>query len=77
MQLGSPITQPLIKDAACVVVSVAYRLAPENPYPAALDDAIEALQWVHNKGQGELGVNINKIAIGGSSRSADFAFEVI
>lgn len=60
-------------DAACVVVSVAYRLAPENPYPAALDDAIEALQWVHNKGQGELGVNINKIAIGGSSSGGNLA----
>lgn len=54
--------------AGCVVVSVDYRLAPENPYPAATEDAVEALRWVHSKGESELGIDPGKIAVGGSSR---------
>src|SRR5487761_751414 len=34
-------------EARCVVISVDYRLAPENPFPSALDDAYSTLKWVH------------------------------
>ena len=50
------------------MVSVDYRLGPEEPYPAAVEDAVEALHWVHEKGKSELNVNVNKFAVGGSSR---------
>jgi acetyl esterase/lipase len=53
-------------------VSVDYRLAPENPYPAAVDDAVEALQWVQRNSESELGVDLNRIAVGGSSRQVRF-----
>ncbi len=56
-------------DASCVVVSVDYRLGPEEPYPAAVEDAEEALHWVYTQGKAQLGVNVSKIAVGGSSRS--------
>lgn len=55
-------------DANCVVVSVDYRLAPENKYPAAVEDAVESLEWVRNQGPSLLGINPFKIAVGGSSR---------
>lgn len=55
-------------DANCVVVSVDYRLGPENPYPAAVEDAQAALQFVYSNGGQELGINPSKIAVGGSSR---------
>ena len=50
-----------------MVVSVDYRLGPEEPYPAAVEDAEEALHWVlENKSN--LNVNVTKFAVGGSSR---------
>ena len=50
-----------------MVVTVEYRLAPENPFPAAVEDAVTALQWVVRSGKEELGIDTTKIAVGGSS----------
>ncbi|EGO03532.1 hypothetical protein SERLA73DRAFT_47021 [Serpula lacrymans var. lacrymans S7.3] len=61
------------KDNQCLVVCVDYRLAPENPYPAAVEDAVAALEWVYNKGPSELHVNVQKIAVGGSSSGGNLA----
>ncbi|CCL99045.1 uncharacterized protein FIBRA_01054 [Fibroporia radiculosa] len=63
----------MCQRANCVVVSVDYRLAPENPYPAAVEDAVESLKWVYEKGAAQLNVNVNKIAVGGSSSGANLA----
>jgi acetyl esterase/lipase len=57
-----------LSDAKCVVVSVDYRLAPENPYPEAMEDAVEALQWVYEQGASILGIDTRRIAVGGASR---------
>lgn len=59
-----------VAGANTVVFSVDYRLAPENPYPAAADDAWGSLQWVHKNGHAQLGVDLSKLALGGSSRYA-------
>ena len=37
----------LCSRTGCLVVSVGYRLAPEHPYPAQVDDALAAARWVH------------------------------
>ncbi|THH19723.1 hypothetical protein EW146_g1491 [Bondarzewia mesenterica] len=63
----------MCRHARCVVVSVDYRLAPENPYPAAVDDAVESLQWVWKDGKTTLGIDSKQIAVGGSSSGGNLA----
>ncbi len=56
----------------CMVVSVDYRLAPENPYPAPLEDCYAALKWLAANTK-ELKVESTHIAIGGASAGGGLA----
>lgn len=56
----------------CVVVSVAYRLAPEYPYPAPLDDVLAAIRWTAQH-RDELGGTSAPLAIGGDSAGGNLA----
>jgi acetyl esterase len=62
----------LCDAAGCAVVSVDYRLAPEHLFPAAVDDAVAALLWVHAQA-GELGLDASRIAVGGDSAGGNLA----
>lgn len=56
----------LAQQANCVVVAVAYRLAPEAPYPAGLEDCFKVLQWMHREAVA-LGIAGERIAVAGES----------
>ncbi len=62
----------LAHRAQCAVVSVAYRLAPEHRFPAAQDDAWDALQWLATQGTA-LGLDTTRLAVGGDSAGGTLA----
>jgi acetyl esterase len=55
-----------VKEACCVVVSVDYRLAPENPYPAPVEDCYSALKWIADHAA-SLNIDTNRIGVAGAS----------
>ncbi len=70
-----------VNDAHCghfaselgvAVVSVKYRLAPEHPYPAALDDLVTAVEWVRMH-HSTLGFDATRICVGGQSAGGGLA----
>lgn len=58
-------------SAGVTVISLEYRLAPEHPFPAALDDVSTALAWVIEQGSGW--VRGHKVIVGGESAGANLA----
>jgi acetyl esterase/lipase len=60
------------RDAGIQVLSIDYRLAPEHPAPAAVDDAYAAFKWAHQNA-GDLGATPGQVAVGGDSAGGNLA----
>ncbi|WP_372791001.1 alpha/beta hydrolase [Paraconexibacter sp.] len=62
----------LCRHAGVHVLSVAYRLAPEHPFPAPVDDCLAATRWALSHAQ-ELGADPRRVAVGGDSAGGNLA----
>jgi acetyl esterase len=63
----------LANRSGCVVVSAAYRFAPEHPFPAAADDAYAAFEWAASHADDFGGADGTRIAVIGTSAGATLA----
>ena len=62
----------LADELSAVVISVEYRLAPEDPFPAAIDDAVCAAKWTFENAK-KFGGDPDKLMAGGDSSGANIA----
>jgi acetyl esterase len=65
-----PLCRRLATEAGWTVLSLDYRLAPEHPFPAALDDTVAAVRWARTA---DLGALPDRLAIGGDSAGGNLA----
>ena len=76
--LGTPTddrywAQSVVANTSAVFVSVGYRLAPEFPFPTAVDDSVDALLYLSNNAD-SLGLDADRVALTGFSAGANLAF---
>jgi acetyl esterase/lipase len=69
---GNALCSRFAAELGMVVISVDYRLAPEHPFPAGLDDCATALHWTHEHAE-RLGIDTTRVAVGGDSAGGGLA----
>ena len=71
-EYSDPMNTLIAAKLGITVLAVGYRLAPEHPVPAPLDDCYSALAWLHDRAE-HLGIDNGRIAIGGESAGGGLA----
>ena len=71
-EITLPTAQKLAEDIGCLIILPDYRLAPEHPFPAALEDGLSVLSWLETNAD-RLRLDKTRIAIGGDSAGGGHA----
>ena len=69
---NEPLIRTLVTRSGWAVLAPTYRLAPEHPFPAGLDDAVAAVRWVQEHGHSH-GLDPARIVLSGTSAGANLA----
>jgi len=72
IELDDLMARQLAKDVNAIIVSVEYRLAPENPFPAPMEDCYAALKWLFANAAAQR-IDASRIAVGGASAGGGMA----
>lgn len=72
VETEDPTARALANASNCTVVSVDYRLAPEHPFPAALEDVLAVTTWVRDSAD-RVGGDPDRVAVGGASAGGNLA----
>jgi acetyl esterase len=72
IEISDGLCRSLANAAGCIVVSVDYRLAPEHPFPAAVEDAFHATEWAAANASG-FGGDSSRLAVCGDSAGGNLA----
>ncbi len=72
LDIGDGLCRALANRTGCALLSVDYRLAPEHPFPAAVEDSWAALEWAAANGV-DLGVDQRRLGIAGDSAGGNLA----
>lgn len=67
-----PFCLALSEASGCCVIAVAYRLAPEHPFPAGPDDCLAAVRWIAHH-IGDFGPSNGRLVLGGDSAGGNLA----
>jgi acetyl esterase len=72
LEMSDALCRRVVSLTGAVVVSLDYRLAPENPYPAALEDCVHALGWIRANAS-DLGGDAERVSVAGTSAGGNLA----
>jgi acetyl esterase len=72
LEMSDSLCRRLARVSGCAVVAPDYRLAPEHPFPAALDDVAAVLRWLSAEAP-SLGIDPARLAVGGESSGGNLA----
>jgi acetyl esterase len=72
IETADPISRYLAREAGCIVVNAGFRLAPEDPFPAPVDDCFAALQWAAANAA-TFGGDPARLAVGGDASGGTYA----